>query len=46
LKQEMKTKDERMAKFQKENEALQERIDKVKIRLRGKGILQGDKHII
>ena len=38
LKQEMKTKDERMAQFQKENQALQERIDKMKIRLKGKGL--------
>jgi FtsZ-binding cell division protein ZapB len=36
LKQEMKTKDERMAQFQKENQALQERVDKMKTRLRGK----------
>ena len=35
-----------MAQFQKENQALQERIDKMKIRLRGKGLLQGAKHII
>jgi hypothetical protein len=46
LKQEMNTKDERMAKFQKENQALQERIDKIKLRLRCKGMLQGSKHII
>jgi hypothetical protein len=46
LKQEMKTKDERMAQFQKENQDLQERIDKMKIILRGKGLLQGAKHII
>jgi acetylornithine/succinyldiaminopimelate/putrescine aminotransferase len=42
----MKTKDERMAQFQKENQALQERVDKLKTRLRGKGLLQGAKHII
>jgi predicted RNase H-like nuclease (RuvC/YqgF family) len=41
LKQEMQAKDERMAQFQKENEVLQERIDKLKMRLRGKGLLQG-----
>jgi cell division septum initiation protein DivIVA len=35
----MKTKDERMDQFQKENEVLQERIDKLKTRLRGKGLL-------
>jgi peptidoglycan hydrolase CwlO-like protein len=39
LKKEMKTKDERMDQFQKENKYLQERIDKMKIRLRGKGLL-------
>jgi hypothetical protein len=42
----MQAKDERVAQFQKENEVLQERIDKLKIRLRGKGLLQGAKHII
>ena len=46
LQQEMKTKDERMAQFQKENQALQERVDKMKTRLRGKGLLQGAKQII
>jgi hypothetical protein len=46
LKQEMQAKDEKMAQFQKENGALQERIDKLKMRLRGKGLLQGAKHII
>jgi predicted RNase H-like nuclease (RuvC/YqgF family) len=46
LKHEMQAKDERMAQFQKENEVLQERIDKLKMRLRGKGPLQGAKHII
>jgi peptidoglycan hydrolase CwlO-like protein len=40
LNQEMKTKDERMAQFQKENQALYERVDKLKTRLRGKGLLQ------
>jgi peptidoglycan hydrolase CwlO-like protein len=39
LKQEMQEKNERMAQFQKENELLQERIDKLKMRLRGKGML-------
>jgi SMC interacting uncharacterized protein involved in chromosome segregation len=33
LKQEIHAKDERMAQFQRENEVLQERIDKLKIRL-------------
>jgi FtsZ-binding cell division protein ZapB len=46
LKQEMKTKDERMDQLQKENKSLQERVDKLKTRLRGKGLLQGAKHII
>jgi FtsZ-binding cell division protein ZapB len=46
LKQEMQAKDERKAQFQKENEVLEERIDKLKMRLRGKGLLQGGKHII
>jgi FtsZ-binding cell division protein ZapB len=41
LKQEMQAKDERMAQFQKENEVLQERIDKLKMRLRGKGCCRG-----
>ena len=45
-KQEFKTKDERMVQLQKENQSLQERIDKMKIRLRGKGLLHGAKHII
>jgi hypothetical protein len=42
----MQAKDERMAQFQKENEVLQEMIDKLKMRLRGKGMLQRAKHII
>jgi hypothetical protein len=46
LQQEMKTKDERMAQFQIENQALKERVNKLKIRLKGKGLLQGAKHII
>jgi hypothetical protein len=46
LKQEMKTKYERMPQFQKENQSLEERVDKIKIRLRGKGLFQGAKHII
>jgi peptidoglycan hydrolase CwlO-like protein len=46
LKQDMKEKDERIAQFQKENGVLQERIDKLKMGLRGKGMLQGGKHII
>ena len=46
LKQEMHAKDERIAQFQKENPVLQERKNKLKVRLRGKGLLQGAKHII
>jgi hypothetical protein len=46
LKQEIKAKDEKMAQFQKDNQALQERIYKLKMRLRGKGLLQRAKHII
>jgi hypothetical protein len=46
LKREIQSKDERMVQFRKENQALQERIDKLKIRLRGKRLLQGAKHII
>jgi hypothetical protein len=42
----MQENDERMAQFQKENEVLQERIVKLKMRLRGKHMLQGVKHII
>jgi cell division septum initiation protein DivIVA len=41
----MKTQYERMFQFQKENEDLQERVDKMKTRLRGKGMLQRDKYI-
>ena len=46
LKKEMKTKDERMDQLQKDNQAFQERVDKLKTRFRGKGLLQGAKHII
>jgi chromosome segregation ATPase len=46
LKQEMQAKDERTAQFQKDQEVLQERIDKLKMRLRGKGLLQAAKYII
>jgi hypothetical protein len=42
----MQEKDENIAQFQKENGVLHERIDKLKMRLRGKILLQGDKHII
>jgi TolA-binding protein len=46
LQQEMKIKNEKMAQFQKENQDLQERVDKLKTRLKGKVLLQGDKHVI
>jgi peptidoglycan hydrolase CwlO-like protein len=39
LQQEMKIKDEKMAQIQKENQDLQERVDKLKTRLKGKGLL-------
>ena len=39
LKQEMHAKDERIAQFQKENAVLQERINKLKLRLRDKVFL-------
>jgi hypothetical protein len=44
--QEMKMKDEKMAQFQKENQDLQERVNKLKTRLKGKVLLQGAKHVI
>jgi hypothetical protein len=46
LKKEMKANNEKMAQFQKENGSLQERIDNLKMILRGKILLQGSKHII
>jgi ADP-heptose:LPS heptosyltransferase len=46
LQQEMKMKEEKMAQFQKENQDLQERVNKLKTRLKGKVLLQGDKHVI
>jgi hypothetical protein len=46
LQQEMRMKDENMAQFQKENQDLQERVNKMKMRLKGKVLLQGDKHVI
>jgi predicted RNase H-like nuclease (RuvC/YqgF family) len=42
LKHEMQEKDARMTQFQKENEVLQERIYKLKMRIRGKCLLKGD----
>jgi FtsZ-binding cell division protein ZapB len=46
LKQEMKTKDERMAPLQRDNQDLQERVSKLRTRLKGKTLLQGAKHVI
>jgi predicted transcriptional regulator len=46
LQQEMKMKEEKMAQFQKDNQDLQERVNKLKTRLKGKVLLQGDKHVI
>jgi len=42
----MQAKAEIMAKFQKDNQSLKQRIDKMKIRLRGKIILEGTNNII
>jgi hypothetical protein len=42
----MKIKDEKMAQFQRENQDLQERVNKPKTRLKGKTLLQGAKHVI
>jgi hypothetical protein len=46
LEQEMCTKDEKISQVQKEKVVLQEKINKLNSRLRGKILLQGDKHII
>ena len=46
MKQEMKIKYEKMAQLQRENQDLQERVDKMKMRLKGKTLLQGAKHVI
>jgi hypothetical protein len=46
LQQEIKMKDEKMVQFQKENQDLQERVDKLKKMLKGKVLLQGSKHVI
>jgi FtsZ-binding cell division protein ZapB len=46
LKQEMKIKDENMAPLQRENQDLQERVSKLKTRLKGKTMLHGGKHVI
>lgn len=42
----MRTKDEKISQVQKEKVVLQEKINKLNSRLRGKGLLQGAKHII
>ena len=44
LKQEMKVKDEK--KLHRDNQDLQERVSKLKTRLKGKTLLQGAKHVI
>jgi cell division protein FtsB len=46
LKQEMKVKDEKMAQIHRDNQDLQERVSKLKNRLKGKTLLQGAKHVI
>ena len=46
MKQEMKIKDEKMARLQRENQDLQERVNKLKTRLKDKTLLQGAKHVI
>jgi FtsZ-binding cell division protein ZapB len=46
LKQEMKVKDENMAQLHRDNQDLQERVSKMKTRLKGNTLLQGSKHVI
>jgi FtsZ-binding cell division protein ZapB len=46
MKQEMKVKDEKIALLHRENQDLQERVNKKKTRLKGKTLLQGAKHVI
>jgi predicted nucleic acid-binding Zn-ribbon protein len=46
LEQEVRTKDEKISQVQKEKVVLQEKINKLNSRLRGKSLLQGAKHII
>jgi FtsZ-binding cell division protein ZapB len=46
LKKEMKVKDEKMAQLHRDNQDLQERVNKMKTRLKGKTLLQGAKHVI
>jgi hypothetical protein len=42
----MKMKDENTTHVQKENQDLQERVSKMKTRLKGKVLLQGDKDVM
>jgi hypothetical protein len=42
----MKVKDEKLAQLHRENQDLQERVNKLKTRLKGKTLLQGAKHVI
>ena len=42
----MKARDENMAQLHEDNQDLQERVSKLKTRLKGKTLLQGDKYVI
>jgi FtsZ-binding cell division protein ZapB len=46
LEQEVHTKDENISQVKKEKVALQEKVNKLNSRLKGKSLLQGAKHII
>jgi len=46
LKQEAKVKDDKLAQLHRETQDLQERLNKIKTRLKGKILLQGEKHVI
>jgi FtsZ-binding cell division protein ZapB len=46
LKQELKVKDEKMDQLHRDNQDLQERMSKMKTRLKGKTLLQGATHVI
>jgi hypothetical protein len=46
LKQEAKGKDEKLAQLHRENQDPQERVNKIKTRLKSKTLLQGAKHVI
>jgi len=46
LKQEAKVKDEKLAQLHRENQDLQERVNKTKTRLKGKTLLQEAQHVI